>query len=225
MSYFTYDKAKDHEKVVYLVRHGESEDNAAPVFQSLNTQLIALGLEQAKKVASRIADLDFEALISSPQKRAKQTALAMTARTGKQLEVSDLFVEHIKPVSIEGKSWDDAEASSLWREWQKSLVTPGYKVRGGENYDEIVARADKALDYLQGRQEAALVVVSHGLFIRTLVVRVLLGLELSHSMLQRFYNLIAIENTGITVFRYKDAFEEPARWRLWSLNDHAHFLR
>ena len=210
-------------KIIYLVRHGQSEDNAAPVFQSYSSPLSPKGKGQAEKVASRIEHLDFEALISSPQERAKQTALAIESRTNKEAELSDLFVERIKPSSIDGKSYDDAQARSTWQEWEKSLITPGYKVEDGENYDGIVERADRALDFLQKRDEKALVVVSHGHFIRTIIARVLLGSELNSANLKRFYDLISIENTGITVLHFREAYEEPARWRLWSLNDHAHF--
>jgi len=210
-------------KIVYLVRHGQSEDNAAPVFQSFTSPLSAKGKGQAGKVASRIEHLDFEVLISSTQERARQTAEAIELKTNKSIELSDLFVERIKPKSIDGKSVNDTEASSVWREWEKSLVTPGYKVEDGENYDGIVSRADKALSYLQQRDESTLVVVSHGHFIRTLIARVLLGPELDSTSLRRFYDLISIENTGITVLHFRDAFEEPECWRLWSLNDHAHF--
>jgi broad specificity phosphatase PhoE len=211
------------QKTVYLVRHGQSEDNIAPVFQAFSSPLSTKGKGQAEKLASRIAHVDFEILISSTQDRARQTAGAIASKTHKPIELSDLFVERIKPKSIDGKPYDDTRASATWREWEKSLVTPGYKVEDGENYDSIIARADKALAYLQQRDETTFVVVSHGHFIRTLVARVLLGPELNNVSLRRFYDLISIENTGITVLHLREAFEEPACWRLWSLNDHAHF--
>lgn len=210
-------------KIVYLVRHGQSEDNAAPVFQSYSSPLSTKGKSQAEKVANRIKHLSFEALISSPQERAKQTAGAIASKTNKEAEFSDLFVERIKPTAMDGKSYDDQQARRTWREWEKSLLTPGYKVEDGENYDSIVARADKALDFLQKRDEKTLVVVSHGHFIRTIIARVLLGPGLNSTNLKRFYDLISIENTGITVLHFREAYEEPAQWRLWSLNDHAHF--
>lgn len=51
----------------------------------------------------------------------------------------------------------------------------------------------------------------------------LLGNNLTGELLKRFQMLASVENTGITVLRYKDAYEEDPRWRLWTLNDHAHF--
>lgn len=111
----------------------------------------------------------------------------------------------------------------MWREWEHSFVTAGQKIENAETYDEVVSRAVSALDYLKQRDESSLLVVSHGYFIRTLLGRILLGSDLTPPLLRRFYELIAIENTGLTVIVYKAAFEEPPRWRLTTLNDRAHF--
>ena len=40
-------------KVVYFVRHGQSEDNVAPVFQSPDSPLSAVGRNQAARIAAR----------------------------------------------------------------------------------------------------------------------------------------------------------------------------
>jgi len=214
---------QDSKKVVYFVRHGQSVDNAAPVFQSVGTPLSDVGLQQAGLIADRLAQVQFEALISSPYPRAKQTAAAIAKTTKKTAEFSDLFVERGKPTSVDGKPWDDPEANALWHQWHQTLYTPGARILDGENYDDLIARADAALDYLHNRPEQSMVVVTHGYFLRTLVARVLLGDSLTGHLLERFQTRASVQNTAITVMHYKDAFEEDACWRLWTLNDHAHF--
>lgn len=210
-------------KTVYFVRHGQSVDNAAPVFQAYDSPLSEKGRKQAEQLAERARHISFDSLVASPQKRAKETAQKIAAATDHKIEFSDLFIERFKPTSIDGKPWDDELANKTWREWEKSLVTPGLKIEDGENYDEILARAEKALRYLQERREQSIVVVSHGHFIRTIIARVLLGNAITPETLKNFYKLTSLENTAITVLHFKDAYEEEARWRLWSLNDHAHF--
>jgi probable phosphoglycerate mutase len=210
-------------KIVYLVRHGQSNDNAAPVFQSYDSELSDKGLRQAGQIAQRISHLEFDALISSPQNRAKQTAAMISRTTGKQVEESALFIERFKPTAIDGKSWHDEAANTVWRAWEKSLTTPDMRIEDGENFDDIVARADAALDFLQHHASSTLVVVTHGHFIRTIVARILLGEALTGPTLKRFYELTSLENTALTVINFKDAFEEEYRWRLWTMNDHAHF--
>ncbi len=79
------------EKLVYMVRHGQSEANASAVFQGLHSPLSEIGQTQAQKIAERVGHLGCEALIASPLLRTKQTAKAITALTGLVPEYSDLF--------------------------------------------------------------------------------------------------------------------------------------
>lgn len=213
---------KTPEKIVYFVRHGQSNDNVAPVFQSPDSPLSEVGKRQVEKIAERVSKLNFEALVASPFERAKQTAEAITKVTSKEAEYSELFVERIKPTYINGKPYTDEKANTLWREWEKSLYTPGMRVEDGENFDDLVARADKALDFLNNKTERSLVVVTHGYILRTIVARVLLGDMLSGEAYRNLQRTAAIENTGLTVLQYRDGFEEKPVWRLWIYNDHAH---
>ncbi len=210
------------DKTVYLIRHGESEHNIAPVFQAPDSPLSKRGIRQAENVAERAEGLSFETLISSPLPRTKETAEAIARRTGKQVDYSDLFVERITPTSIHGKPYTDAVANDVWREWDRSLWTPGLRVEDGENFGDIVARADKALDYLRDRPETSMVVVTHAYFLRTMIARLLIGDFLTAEIFREFQKGVSMENTGITVLRYHGGFEQDPRWHLWTYNDHAH---
>ena len=212
----------NRDKVVYCVRHGQSEDNVAPVFQSPHSPLSALGRQQAARIAERVSHLSFDALLASPYQRAKETADAIGRVTGKAPELVELFTERVKPTSVNGKPFTDAKADNVWRAWTQSLYTPGMRVEDGENYDDLIRRADAALALLQARAEPSLVVVTHGYFLRTMVARVILGDALSGEAFQHFHKVAAIENTGLTVLRYHAGFEEDPCWRLWIYNDHAH---
>jgi len=210
-------------KTVYFVRHGESEHNAAPIFQSSDSRLSKQGAAQALTVADRLANVTFEALISSTYPRAQQTAQAIADRTGHTLTTSDLFVERKKPSSIEGRPYADKVATETYTDYIQTVYNSGRQVGDAENYDDLVGRADKALDYLLKRPETSMVVVTHGWFLRVIIARVLLGEQLTGTLLQRFEELVSIGNTSITVLNYRDAFEEDFRWRVWTLNDHSHF--
>ena len=136
------------EKVVYLVRHGQSIDNVSPVFQSTETNLSETGTRQAEYIARRISKLSFDKLIASPLNRTRQTAEKIAALTNKEIEFSDLFVERIKPTSINGKPHSDKDAADKWRLWEKSMTSLGTKIEDGENYTEHLERAKSALNYL-----------------------------------------------------------------------------
>ena len=210
------------EKIVYFVRHAQSDDNVAPVFQSPSSPLSEKGKRQAERIAERISKLHFGALIASPFERAKQTAQAIARATGRNVEYSDLFVERVKPTYIDGKPYTDQKANKLWRDWQKSLYTSGARAEDGENFDDLLTRAGKALAFLSDRRERSVIVVTHGYFLRTIVARVLLGSTLSGEAFRQLQKAAAMENTGLTVLRYHGGFEEEPSWRLWIYNDHAH---
>lgn len=214
------DKSKV-EKIVYFVRHGQSEGNISPVFQPLESPLTEDGKKQAERIAERISKLNFEILISSPLARAKETAEKISMKTGKGPEFSDLFVERTKPTRVAGKSYEDEEASKLWDEWEKSLYTAGLRAEDGENFDDLIARADNALSFLKNKTEKEIVVVTHGFFLRTMIARVVMGESLTSMAFKNFQARVSMENTGLSVLTYGKTFEGPA-WRLWIYNDHAH---
>ncbi len=209
-------------KIVYFVRHGQCEDNVASVFQSPNSPLNERGRKQAESIAHRISKLSFDALITSPYERAKQTAEEISKYTDKKVEYSELFVERVKPTYVNGKPYTDEKASTLWREWERSLYKSGMRVENGENFDDLLARTDKALSFLQNRTEHSFVVVTHGYFLQTIIARVLLGNLLSGEAFRNIQRTVAMENTGLTVLQYRESFEEKPTWRLWIYNDHAH---
>ncbi len=210
------------EKVVYFVRHGQSEDNISPVFQSTETNLSERGKEQADYIAKRISKLSFDKLVSSPLNRARQTAEKISKLTGKEIEFSDIFVERIKPTSINGKPHTDQESVKKWRLWEESITNRGQKVEDGENYSELLDRAKNALDYLHGLQEREIVAVTHGYFLRTIVALVLMGESISPETFSQFQKVAHTENTGLTALTYEGGFEQEPCWRLWVYNDHAH---
>lgn len=212
---------RQEEKTVYFVRHGQSEGNVSPVFQSKDSPLTALGEQQARQIAQRVSTLSFDRLIASPWPRTKQTADVIAEVTGMLPEVSELFVERTKPASVDGKPYTDAVVAKIYQEWNESLYTPGIRVEDGENYDDIMVRAEKALEFLEHRREQSLVVVTHGFFMRTMLAKILLGNSLTPAAYKHFQASTATENTGITVVKYAETKHGPG-WYLWAYNDIAH---
>ena len=189
-------------KTVYFVRHGQSIANAAPVFQPPDSPLSELGKQQADLIAKRAARISFDTLISSPLPRAKETAEAIAKATGKIPEYSDIFMERIKPARINSMSHDDMDAAKLWKEWERSLYTQGVRVEDGENFDDLIERADKAIDFLSSRSEKTLVIVTHGYFMNTIIARVLLGVHLTGDVFESFQSRAFVENTSLSALKY-----------------------
>lgn len=151
---------------IVLIRHGETPLNAARVLQPADTPLSDKGREQALAVARRIgasrpAPL---ALLSSDMPRALQTAQAIAAATGLALRTTTLLHER-NFGDLRGRSYDSLGYDPL----ATDDAPPG-----GESVAEFEARVARAFDEilaLRAALDGDLVVVSHGLVIRTLLAR------------------------------------------------------
>lgn len=212
---------KSQEKTIYLVRHGQSVANVGSIFDAQDTPINEEGLLQANHLAKRIKEVVFEKLLASPLPRARDTAQAITRETGIGAEYLEELAEARNPSSIEGKPYEDLEASAMWHAWQASLWNEGPKVENGEDYSEIIARADYLLRSFFARAEKSIVAVSHGFLIRTIIARVALGDALTAPAFKNFQLRSSSENTGISVIKYKKSYKGTG-WHLWTFNDHAH---
>jgi len=123
---------------------------------------------------------------------------------------------------LHGKPYSDPAAGMIWKDWEKSLVSTESRVEDGENYQDIILRSDNALEYLFQRPEKTLVVVSHSYFIRTLIVRILSGDELSPALFGNLQRSASIENTGVSVIIYKQGRDKTSYWKLLVHNDYSH---
>jgi len=138
--------------VLILVRHGRTAANAAGLLQGrTDNPLDRIGLLQAEAIAGAIGHVD--RLISSPLKRALETAAAF----GTDTDVDDRFAEldfgELESVAI------SEVAPEIWSEWQSSI---DYRPPGGETIRELGVRVREALSELV--EDAAgtdIVVISH----------------------------------------------------------------
>ena len=93
------------ETTLYLVRHGQTLANIDNRLAGVtDVPLDPLGEIQASEVASHIGEIDFDALLTSPLHRARQTAQAISQATG------------MEPVIVAGLSemnFGDAEGLTL----------------------------------------------------------------------------------------------------------------
>ncbi|MBP7098501.1 MAG: histidine phosphatase family protein, partial [Prevotella sp.] len=79
---------------LYLVRHGETVDNAAQILQGqCQGQLNEKGIEQAKEVCEKMKNCDIDVFISSDLKRAYDTCRIIAAPHNKDVEQTSLIRE------------------------------------------------------------------------------------------------------------------------------------
>jgi broad specificity phosphatase PhoE len=161
---------------LFLVRHGENPANITREFsyKKIDYPLTALGVRQAEQTAAYFAGLGngrgesgtgqgIDAIISSPLKRALQTAEIIGAATGHAVTVVEEFRE-INCGEFDGAPPTDAlwehhdRILASWRDGDLDAQFPG-----GENYHMLLARVRTALaQAVAGRDGQKIVIVAHG---------------------------------------------------------------
>ena len=83
---------------IYIVRHGETEENKQKIIQGhLDTLLNSVGERQAKIVASALKDVPFDVCYSSDLRRAADTAKQiMVHHPGVELQTQEAIREQVR---------------------------------------------------------------------------------------------------------------------------------
>jgi broad specificity phosphatase PhoE len=144
-----------------LVRHGQSEWNAAGLMQgqAAHVPLTALGHQQAAAAAAELAGLRPGALLSSDLLRAVQTAEHCARATGLRTATTAALREQGYGV-LEGRP-----SRELWDvvDW----TDPHWSAPGGESLAELHGRVEAFLKHLAAEPPAEVIaLVTHGDTIR-----------------------------------------------------------
>jgi broad specificity phosphatase PhoE len=152
---------------VLLVRHGETDDNAARRVQGRrDTQLNERGRAQSRALARRLREENLQALYTSPLQRARATAQIVGDLLGLEAVVDGRLME------ADAGDWSGrliadvtAAAPEAWQRWR--CADPTFRFPGGESVAEQAARVHAALaDVARGPLPA--LVVTHGGSIRAI---------------------------------------------------------
>lgn len=212
-------------KHIYFVRHGESEANATDIRFDHTCSITQTGRTQAKLVGERLCSLDCPTIVSSPFTRTKETAEIIAKELGgRHIQYDANFIERRNPSFMTGTHEGDESVVTAWNEIEHNYGDPHYRHSDEENFSDILARADRALEYLERFEGDKLIVVSHGLFMKVIMARVLLGNKLDGRIFwDAFIPMKNVANTGIMHLEYGLNYHKTASiWKLVSWNDHSH---
>jgi broad specificity phosphatase PhoE len=138
--------------MLILVRHGQTAANAAGLLLGhADVELDDTGRRQAAAVAEAIGPADL--VVSSPLKRARQTAAAIQ---------SDVVVDQ-RLIELDYGEWDEQPARSIdpleWAMWRASL---DFAPPGGESLAALGARVRSCCeDYSAAARDGTVVFVTH----------------------------------------------------------------
>lgn len=176
---------------IWLIRHGVTAANRRGIIQGHSDEpLDALGRDQASRLARYLGrlELTFDRLIASPLARAYQTAEAIAAAVGAEIETEPGFAERGFGES-EGQPIGPVYAANAAAADPSHWAPPG-----GESLADLEARVSRCLDRLIEHDHPRVAVVTHGGPIGAIVCRVL-RMPFGAASLIRFRR----DNTGITV--------------------------
>ena len=181
-----------------LLRHGETAWNRERRYQGwTDTPLSAEGLLQAEAAARELKEHAFAAVYASPLRRARDTAAAIAAPHGLEVETDPAFKE-LAFGQWEGLTLDEARAGfpSVYDGWARTphLISPP----GGESLAQARERVLAGPERLRaGHPDEIVCLVAHGIPVRILVLEVL-GLPL-----ERIWSLHSAP-TGISELEFRD---------------------
>jgi len=149
---------------ILIVRHGETDGNAARVLQRPDVPLNERGMRQADRLAERLVALGFDRIICSDLLRARMTAEPIAACSGLTIEESPLLQE---------RNFGDLRGMA-YAALPEDPFGPDVVPPNGEDWPAFHARVADAFAFIVAMRRSAsgtLVVVTHGLVCRALVER------------------------------------------------------
>ena len=209
---------KKSSKRIYFVRHGQTKSNVEKTVQPPDDPLNEIGLAQAKRIAERSKSIEFQKIFSSDYERAVVTAETIAQANDVEVEKSPLFRECRGCSKFLGIPHSSEEFLNYLRIQRENRNDPSWHFADEENYHDISERADKAWELLNEEEASDILVVTHGLFLRMLISKILLGDMLTPDLWYGMRGTMEMSNTGITVCVCEDE-----KWRLLTWNDHSHF--
>jgi broad specificity phosphatase PhoE len=195
-----------------LVRHGETVDNVNGVAQgSSDSPLTDRGVDQVRRLASRLRSNQPTSLWVSPLPRAISTAEAIA----EEIDLRPRLLDDLREMHCgrwEGQSFLDVRSTerNLYERWRDdpTMACPG----GGESFHDVVVRMKRAIETIENEPAAGPrpLLVSHGTAIRLATTALLeLPLESSRKLMQH--------NAAINILERR---ESSYLLRVW--NDSAH---
>ncbi len=196
---------------LFLVRHGETEWNAAGRIQGHSeSDLTDRGRAEAAAAADALSIRRLAAVYTSPSSRALDTARAIADRH----ELAPITEPRLKEMNfgeLEGLTWE--EIGERYPEAQNAIrgSDPNYVIPGGENRVQLIERGMAAMnDIAERHRNETVCAVSHGGTIGWFA-REVLGIP--HDVGSRFRS----SNCGIHVFEMHD---DGWFMRTWNARSH-----
>jgi len=213
---------------IILVRHGESSFNVERRVQGHYDEslLTESGREMAQKVGQALGNLNFDLVLSSPLKRARETAELICAQlqaNGQQPLLK--LMDELKEISLpqwEGKLFKEVKATfpeqyQQWHETPEQLCMKVESVSGPEDYYPVRDLYDRARRFweafLPAHQGKTILLVAH-----SGINRALIGSAVG--LTPEYYQAINQANCGISILNFSGVLGDRVQYESLNLTAH-----
>lgn len=190
---------------VYLIRHGETDLNKCKVLQGRSdTELNDYGILLAEKTAEGLADVAFDAVFTSPLKRAKKTAelVARVAGTGVSV-TEEPRIQEISFGVYEGLCYHKDNYNIPDRAFLDFFDAPEcYEAPPeGEGFTEIIARTGefwKELVNNPAYKDKTILLSTHGCALKAILANI------KQTPIEKFWGAGVDKNCAVTIVEVTD---------------------
>lgn len=142
---------------ILLTRHGQTEWNVLKKVQGkADIELNEKGKEQAKETAKKLKNVEIDIIISSPLKRARQTADIINEEKKLPIIIDDRISKRDFG-EFEGKSSTDFNFDKFWSYKQNEIYSKAENIR--DFFDRVYDFLD---DIREKYKDKRILIVSHG---------------------------------------------------------------
>ncbi len=208
-------------KIIYFIRHGETELNALNIRQGPDGPLSQKGREQVLEVAKKFPKIKGrpEVIISSPFQRARETSDIIAKELDMSVEYCDLLIERKNPTEIVGHSGKEESVAHIVDIIDKSFHDDDLRYSDEENFVDLKDRARNLLTYIKKRKESQIIMVTHGIFLKMIASYIIFDNKLTSSQYNNLSFLNPMDNAGLTICKYSSSFFKKDKWNILVWNN------
>lgn len=189
----------------YFLRHGKTELNIASRFQGggIDSPLLPVGIDQATQAGKYLADLSFDLVAVSTQKRAIDTSSYIIKENKHLNGLTVRYYDGLRELYFgerEGIEIDELDKQTNYLRKEPHLYDPSSF--NGETLEQLADRTDEIIKQLcLAYPEGTILLVAHGVLLITLINR------LSGKDKSQWREGGPLENTSISVVTH-DAMDD-----------------
>ncbi|MFH1427231.1 MAG: histidine phosphatase family protein [Patescibacteria group bacterium] len=158
--------------IIYFARHGQTELGEKHCFEGVSdSNLTILGKDQARRLGEMLKDKNINRIISSPRKRAQQTAEIVSQILKIDVEIDETWRE-MSYGEWEGQTKENLKNLPEWSVREKDkyhFLHPGTaKGIPGESYAILFSRLEKEFTHIKNNfPRENIVIISHNGVLRS----------------------------------------------------------